>query len=87
MALVPQVLEGAVAVLESGNTEFTGELRTLLELGEMYPGDPGVLASLLLNRVRLRRAKGCTCPPEICAYLHGTGVEIMANSDNVLRGG
>ena len=88
MALVPQVLEGAVAVLESRNTEFTGELRTLLELGEMYPGDPGVLASLLLNRVRLRPGEGLYLPAgNLHAYLHGTGVEIMANSDNVLRGG
>ncbi|MFE0458268.1 mannose-6-phosphate isomerase, class I [Kitasatospora sp. NPDC058965] len=53
-----------------------------------YPGDPGVLAALLLNVVRLRAGEalylGAGVPH---AYLHGTGVEIMANSDNVLRCG
>lgn len=88
MALVPAVLEGAVAVLGSGATEFGDELRTLLELGEMYPGDPGVLASLLLNRVRLSPGEGMYLPAgNLHAYLHGTAIEIMANSDNVLRGG
>ncbi|MBD0023145.1 mannose-6-phosphate isomerase, class I [Gordonia sp. (in: high G+C Gram-positive bacteria)] len=86
--LVTAVLEGAVAVLESGADTFTDELRTLLELGEMYPGDPGVLASLLLNRVRLNPGESLYLPAgSLHAYLHGTAVEIMANSDNVLRGG
>ncbi|WP_035848609.1 mannose-6-phosphate isomerase, class I [Kitasatospora azatica] len=53
-----------------------------------FPGDPGVLAALLLNVVRLQPGEalylGAGVPH---AYLHGTGVEIMANSDNVLRCG
>ncbi|MFC5722205.1 mannose-6-phosphate isomerase, class I [Streptomyces gamaensis] len=57
-------------------------------LAEHYPGDPGVVAALLLNHVRLQPGEalylGAGVPH---AYLGGLGVEIMANSDNVLRCG
>ncbi|WP_026918313.1 mannose-6-phosphate isomerase, class I [Gordonia shandongensis] len=86
--LVPEVLTGAIRALERGEDRFTLELRSLLELGEAYPGDPGVLASLLLNRVRLQPGEGMyLAAGNLHAYLHGTAVELMANSDNVLRGG
>ncbi|CAL9544622.1 mannose-6-phosphate isomerase, class I [Streptomyces sp. enrichment culture] len=53
-----------------------------------YPGDPGVIAAMLLNHVRLQPGEalflGAGVPH---AYLSGLGVEIMANSDNVLRCG
>ena len=53
-----------------------------------YPGDPGVIAAMLLNHVHLRPGEalylGAGVPH---AYLDGLGVEIMANSDNVLRCG
>lgn len=57
-------------------------------LAHHYPGDPGVLAALLLHHVTLRPGEalylGAGVPH---AYLSGLGVEIMANSDNVLRCG
>jgi mannose-6-phosphate isomerase len=57
-------------------------------LARHYPGDPGVLAAMLLNHVRLLPGEalylGAGVPH---AYLNGLGVEIMANSDNVLRCG
>ncbi|KJY43120.1 mannose-6-phosphate isomerase [Streptomyces sp. NRRL B-1568] len=53
-----------------------------------YPGDPGVIAAMLLNHVILNPGEalylGAGVPH---AYLSGLGVEIMANSDNVLRCG
>jgi mannose-6-phosphate isomerase len=59
-----------------------------LELGERYPGDAGVLAALLLNRISLAPGEGMYLPAgNLHAYLHGVGFEVMANSDNVLRGG
>ncbi|MAU84125.1 mannose-6-phosphate isomerase, class I [Gordonia sp. Z-3] len=86
--LVPAVLAAAVELLSSGRPRFAAELRTVLELGEVYPRDPGVLASLLLNRIHLEPGDGLYLPAgNLHAYLRGTGVEIMANSDNVLRGG
>ncbi|RKN38088.1 mannose-6-phosphate isomerase, class I [Micromonospora endolithica] len=58
------------------------------ELAAGYPADPGVLVALLLNRVRLARGEAIWMPAgNLHAYLRGTGVEIMAASDNVLRGG
>lgn len=87
-ALVPAVLEGAVRYVQSGHTRFVAEAKTVLELGERYPGDAGVLASLLLNRISLKAGEGIYLPAgNLHAYLHGIGVEVMANSDNVLRGG
>jgi len=58
------------------------------ELAAHYPGDPGVLVALLLNHVRLAPGEAIWMPAgNLHAYLHGAGVEIMAASDNVLRGG
>ncbi|MDO3108830.1 mannose-6-phosphate isomerase, class I [Mycobacteroides abscessus] len=86
--LVPAVLDGAVRYLSSDDVRFVGEARTLLELGERYPADAGVLASLLLNRLTLEPGEGIYLPAgNLHAYLRGLAVEIMANSDNVLRGG
>jgi mannose-6-phosphate isomerase len=86
--LVPAVLDGAIHYIRSGKKKFAPEAKTLLELGERYPGDAGVLASLLLNRISLRPGEGIYLPAgNLHAYLHGVGVEVMANSDNVLRGG
>ncbi len=62
--------------------------RTAVELDSHYPGDAGVLAALLLNRIELGENQAIFLPAgNLHAYLSGTGVEIMANSDNVLRGG
>ncbi|MEU1127307.1 mannose-6-phosphate isomerase, class I [Streptomyces sp. NPDC005899] len=58
------------------------------QIAHHYPGDPGVLAAMLLNYVQLQPGEamflGAGVPH---AYLGGLGVEIMANSDNVLRCG
>jgi len=86
--LIPVVLDGAVGYLRSGAQEFAAEARTALELGERYPGDAGVLAALLLNRISLTAGEGVFLPAgNLHSYLHGMAMEVMANSDNVLRGG
>ncbi|MDN3293193.1 mannose-6-phosphate isomerase, class I [Streptomyces ficellus] len=57
-------------------------------LAHHYPGDPGVLAAMLLNHVRLQPGEGLYLGAGVPhAYLGGLAVEIMANSDNVLRCG
>ncbi len=57
-------------------------------LGRHFPGDPGVAAALLLNPVTLKPGEVMFVPAgSVHAYLDGFGVEIMANSDNVLRAG
>ncbi|WP_433283076.1 mannose-6-phosphate isomerase, class I [Pseudonocardia xinjiangensis] len=85
--LVPALQEGCVRLAGSGG-EFHVEARTVLELSERYPGDAGVLAALLLNRVTLQPGEALYLPAgNLHAYLSGAGIELMANSDNVLRGG
>ncbi|PJG57918.1 mannose-6-phosphate isomerase, class I [Aeromonas cavernicola] len=57
-------------------------------LAAQYPNDVGLFAPLLLNVVTLAPGEAMyldACTPH--AYVHGTGLEIMANSDNVLRAG
>ncbi len=59
-----------------------------LTLARRYPRDRGVVAALLLNRVRLQPSQALYLPAgKLHAYLSGAGVELMASSDNVLRGG
>lgn len=71
-----------------GDDEFSLEGETIAQLAAAHPGDGGVLVALLLNRVRLAPGEALYLPAgRPHAYLHGTGVEIMASSDNVLRGG
>lgn len=86
--LIPAVLDGAIQYVSSGATEFAAEAKTVLELGERYPGDAGVLAALLLNRITLAPGEAIFLPAgNLHTYLRGFAIEVMANSDNVLRGG
>jgi mannose-6-phosphate isomerase len=60
----------------------------LRHLAAAYPDDAGVLASLLLQTVRLEPFEALFLPARnLHAYLHGVAIELMASSDNVLRGG
>ncbi len=53
-----------------------------------YPGDIGLFAPLMLNTVELAPGEAMFLFAETPhAYVQGTGLEIMANSDNVLRAG
>lgn len=62
--------------------------RVVERLAELHPDDTGPVTSLLLNLVRLEPGQALNVPPRtLHAYLRGTAVEIMASSDNVLRGG
>jgi mannose-6-phosphate isomerase len=58
------------------------------EINQHFPADVGLLVSLLLNYVELRPGEALFLPAgNIHAYLSGLGVEVMASSNNVLRGG
>lgn len=65
-----------------------GALRPAWLAAQHFPGDVGVVVSLLLNHVRLDPGQAIYLGAgNVHAYLHGLGVEIMAASDNVLRAG
>lgn len=63
-------------------------LRSLQRLNETYPGDPGILISLLLHVIHLEPGEATYLPPgQLHSYQDGLAVEVMASSDNVLRAG
>ena len=60
----------------------------LTKIAQEHPGDVGLLVALLMNHVVLKPGQALYLPAgNIHAYLSGLGVEVMAASDNVLRGG
>ncbi|MDP6981343.1 MAG: mannose-6-phosphate isomerase, class I [Myxococcota bacterium] len=60
----------------------------VVQLAAAFPGDAGAIAPLVLNRVHLEPGEAFYLPPrELHCYLRGAGIELMGNSDNVLRGG
>ncbi|WP_327385139.1 mannose-6-phosphate isomerase, class I [Streptomyces sp. NBC_01207] len=69
-------------------TRLGGRYTPYVTLVHHFPGDPGVIAAMLLNHVRLQPGEamflGAGVPH---AYIDGLGVELLANSDNVLRAG
>ncbi|MET0791801.1 MAG: mannose-6-phosphate isomerase, class I [Polyangiaceae bacterium] len=67
---------------------FQHEFTWAVSIGVLYPGDIGIVSALLLNLVQLAPGEAIYLPAgNLHAYLQGVGVEILANSDNVLRGG
>ena len=64
------------------------EFEWIIRLHNEYPSDIGVLSPVFLNLVRLEPGEAMFLESgELHAYLEGVGIELMANSDNVLRGG
>lgn len=62
--------------------------RLALRLAEHHDEDPGVIAGLLMNHVVLQAGQAVHLGAgNLHCYLEGLGIEIMANSDNVVRGG
>jgi mannose-6-phosphate isomerase len=88
-----QVSAATAAVLEAeqgraGGEELAGTCSTIAALSRYHRTDPGVLVSLLMNRLVLWPGQALFTPTgQLHSYLSGTGVEIMGNSDNVLRCG
>ena len=72
----------------AGLAEFEAQFELAAELNLLYPGDPGVMIAMLMNHFWLEPGEALYLPAgNIHAYLSGLGVEVMAASDNVLRGG
>jgi len=77
-----------VAAYAERRTEREPVWTWIARLHKEYPGDMGVLSPAFLNLVRLEPQQGMYLPSgELHSYLEGVGIELMANSDNVLRGG
>jgi mannose-6-phosphate isomerase len=86
-ALVADVAAGC-AVVAAGDGPYAAACAAAARLSREHPGDLGVIASLLLRHSVLRPGQAIFLPAGgLHAYLHGTGVELLANSDNVVRAG
>ncbi|MEB4675375.1 mannose-6-phosphate isomerase [Enterobacteriaceae bacterium G50] len=81
--------ERALAILRSALSSQQGEpWQTIRVISEFYPDDSGLFSPLLLNVVKLKPGEAMFLFAETPhAYLQGTALEVMANSDNVLRAG
>ncbi|HCJ50092.1 MAG TPA: mannose-6-phosphate isomerase, class I, partial [Microbacterium sp.] len=95
--VIAQVLEGgsadvvsdvSAAIVVADAPGFGEELDVLRAIVRDFPGDPGIVVALLMNLVVLHRGEAVFAPAGVLhAYQDGLGVELMAASDNVLRGG
>ncbi len=87
----PKPLVAAVAARASevdDGDEWAGAARAVRLAASDFPGDVGAVLVALLNYVRLAPGEAIfLAAGNVHCYLRGTGVEIMANSDNVLRCG
>ena len=80
-------VSGSPRLREHG-LEFVRVAEWVANLANLYPVDAGVLSVLFLNYVSLEPGQAIYLSSgKLHAYLKGTGIEVMANSDNVLRGG
>ncbi|MFM6963341.1 MAG: mannose-6-phosphate isomerase, class I [Micrococcales bacterium] len=101
MHLLDDSLQALIAQLLSNRSDFAGRSIALAALAEfdgrfelaarlhaLYPDDPGILVALLMNHIHLEAGEALYLDAgKVHAYLSGLGIEIMAASDNVLRGG
>ncbi|MCU1655738.1 MAG: Mannose-6-phosphate isomerase, type 1, partial [Pseudonocardiales bacterium] len=84
--LVAEVTRRAAAI--PAESEWAGTARAVAIANADFPGDVGAVLALLLNYIRLEPAEAIYLDAgNVHAYLRGTGIEVMANSDNVLRCG
>lgn len=82
------VVEAVTVAAAALAAAHPAESDSVARLARTHPGDPGIVISLLLNRISLEPGEAIFLPPgNLHAYLEGLGVELMGSSDNVLRCG
>jgi mannose-6-phosphate isomerase len=87
-----EALVGAVtaacATLAGAGRPYAGACAAAVRVAGDHPGDLGVVAMLLMRHAVLAPGQAVFMPAGgLHAYLHGTGIEVLANSDNVIRAG
>lgn len=74
--------------LKAGNSPEPEIDQTIVQLQKEFPGEPGILLCFLMNHVMLAPGETLFVPTgTIHSYQRGLGLEVMANSDNVIRAG
>jgi len=86
-ALIRDVVAGCARRAEAGGA-YAAACTAAVRLAGEHPGDLGIVASLLLRHAVLEPGQAMFMPAGgLHAYLRGTGIELLANSDNVVRAG
>ncbi len=86
--VLTQATAEASILSDTNPAETNPAFQWILKLNQAYPQDIGALAPLFLNLICLQPGEAIYLKSgELHAYLEGVGIELMANSDNVLRGG
>lgn len=87
VSMIVDALTATARALE-GSARDTSAWATVRRLADHYPGDPGIALSVLMHTVVLRPGEALYLPTgNIHSYQQGLAIEVMAASDNVLRGG
>ncbi len=74
--------------LAAANGPYAAACAATVRIAADHPGDMGIVASLLLRHAVLLPGQAVFLPAGgLHTYLHGTGIELLANSDNVVRAG
>lgn len=82
------VVDATLAACRRPGDTFVRERALAARLAAIHPGDIGIVSALLLELVHLEAGDAIYLGAgNLHAYVQGTGIEIMASSDNVLRGG
>jgi len=82
-----KVIAGSIANAKK-NADDNPVYDWMISLYNEYPADIGVFSPIILNLICLKPGQAMFLfAGELHAYLDGVGIELMANSDNVLRGG
>jgi mannose-6-phosphate isomerase len=85
--LVAAVVTGCASLASSGGP-FAAACAAAVREARHHPGDLGVVAMLLMRHTVLPPGQAVFMPAGgLHTYLRGTGIEVLANSDNVLRAG
>jgi mannose-6-phosphate isomerase len=84
----PEIVADLAAALGDPAAGSSAEIEVLRAIAKDFPGDPGLVVAALMNLVVLSAGEAVFAPAGVLhAYQDGLGVELMAASDNVLRGG
>ncbi|MDR0663526.1 MAG: mannose-6-phosphate isomerase, class I [Spirochaetaceae bacterium] len=85
---ISEFIKKNIQGLKNEYKEYSRELDLIKYLEEIFPCDPSALSPLYLNVIDLPPGEAVFLPAGILhSYIHGAGVEVMASSDNVIRGG
>jgi mannose-6-phosphate isomerase len=83
-----RAVTASCATLASSDSPYAGACAAAVREAGHRPGDLGVVAMLLMRHEVLAPGQAVFMPAGgLHAYLHGTGIEVLANSDNVVRAG